>query len=213
MDGLKTGNDALKKANEMFSIEEIEAIMDDTAEAVAKQREIDDLISGQLTAEDEDDVLKELEALADLEEAEATNAVKNREPIMTSKNFIQQYFMSFANDPVKERLAELEEGEVPESSFGKALAAFKADRFDDIIGHCTEEIEADGEDKHVARLLRATFYVLSKQQVAAFEERHPEFVREEAPHPIDGSDTDGALLIAPNPGVHDGMFMARWRKG
>ena len=74
MDGLKTGNDALKKANEMFSIEEIEAIMDDTAEAVAKQREIDDLISGQLTPEDEDDVLKELEALADLEEAEATNA-------------------------------------------------------------------------------------------------------------------------------------------
>ena len=74
MDGLKTGNDALKKANEMFSIEEIEAIMDDTAEAVAKQREIDDLLSGQLTAEDEDDVLKELEALADLEDAEAVAA-------------------------------------------------------------------------------------------------------------------------------------------
>ena len=74
LDGLKTGNDALKKANAMFSIEEIEAIMDDTAEAVAKQREIDDLLSGQLTAEDEDDVLKELEALADLEDAEAVAA-------------------------------------------------------------------------------------------------------------------------------------------
>ena len=31
----------------MFSIEEIESIMDDTAEAVEKQREIDALLSGQ----------------------------------------------------------------------------------------------------------------------------------------------------------------------
>jgi charged multivesicular body protein 6 len=53
----------LKKANEMFSIEEIENIMDDTAEAIEKQREIDALLSGQLTQEDEDDVLKELDQL------------------------------------------------------------------------------------------------------------------------------------------------------
>ena len=36
LDGLKVGNEALKKANEMFSIEEIERIMDDTAEAAEK---------------------------------------------------------------------------------------------------------------------------------------------------------------------------------
>ena len=36
LDGLKEGNEALKKANEMFSIEEIEQIMDDTAEAAEK---------------------------------------------------------------------------------------------------------------------------------------------------------------------------------
>ena len=63
LDGLQIGNEALKKANEMFSIEEIEQIMEDTAEAVEKQREIDALISGQLTEEDEDDVLKELDEL------------------------------------------------------------------------------------------------------------------------------------------------------
>ncbi len=45
----------------MFSIEEIEQIMEDSAEAIAKQKEIDELLSGQLTQEDEDDVLKELE--------------------------------------------------------------------------------------------------------------------------------------------------------
>ena len=38
---------ALKAANAIFSIEEIESIMDDTAEAVEKQREIDALLSGQ----------------------------------------------------------------------------------------------------------------------------------------------------------------------
>ena len=43
--GLKIGNEALKKANAMFSIEEIEQIMEDTAEAVDKQKEINDLIA------------------------------------------------------------------------------------------------------------------------------------------------------------------------
>ena len=36
LDGLKVGNEALKKANDMFSIDEIERIMDDTAEAAEK---------------------------------------------------------------------------------------------------------------------------------------------------------------------------------
>ena len=63
LDGLKNGNEALKKANEMFSIEEIEQIMDDTAEAAEKQREIEAILSGQLTDDEEDDVLKELDEL------------------------------------------------------------------------------------------------------------------------------------------------------
>ena len=49
IDGLKDGNVALEKANAVFSIDEIENIMADTQEAVEKQREIDALISGQLT--------------------------------------------------------------------------------------------------------------------------------------------------------------------
>ena len=68
LDGLKVGNEALKKANEMFSIGEIEQIMEDTSEAIEKQKEIDALISGQLTQEDEDDVLKELDQLSELDE-------------------------------------------------------------------------------------------------------------------------------------------------
>ena len=75
LDGLKEGNAALKKANEMFSIDEIEQIMDDTAEAIEKQREIESILSGQLTDEEEEDVLKELESLAEDEERKVSDKV------------------------------------------------------------------------------------------------------------------------------------------
>jgi len=75
LDGLKEGNAALKKANEMFSIDEIEQIMDDTAEAIEKQREIESILSGQLTDEEEEDVLKELENLAEDEERKVSDNV------------------------------------------------------------------------------------------------------------------------------------------
>merc|ERR1712039_283210 len=46
LDGLKSGNEALKAANRMFSIEEIESIMDDTAEAEeAALAELDQIIA------------------------------------------------------------------------------------------------------------------------------------------------------------------------
>merc|ERR1712073_195746 len=63
IDGLKNGNEALEKANAVFSIDEIEDILADTQEAVDKQREIDTLLSGQLTEEDENDVMEELDKL------------------------------------------------------------------------------------------------------------------------------------------------------
>jgi charged multivesicular body protein 6 len=54
----------------MFSIEEIESIMDDTREAMEKQREIDALLSGQLTSDEEHDVLRELDQLVAAAEEE-----------------------------------------------------------------------------------------------------------------------------------------------
>lgn len=67
LDGLKEGNAALKKANDMFSIDEVESIMFETQESIDKQREIDELISGTLTQEDEDDVMAELDELIEAE--------------------------------------------------------------------------------------------------------------------------------------------------
>ena len=49
LDGLQKGNDALEKANAVFSLDEIESIMSDTEDAVEKQREIERMLSGGLT--------------------------------------------------------------------------------------------------------------------------------------------------------------------
>ncbi|XP_022802664.1 charged multivesicular body protein 6-A-like [Stylophora pistillata] len=59
-DGLKQGNEALKKMHEIMSIEDVERIMDETREGIEYQREIDELLSGSLTQEDEDAVLQEI---------------------------------------------------------------------------------------------------------------------------------------------------------
>ena len=97
VNGLKIGNEALKKANEMLSIDEIEQIMDDTAEAIEKQKEIDLLISGQLSAEDEDDVLAELDDLvaaeaneAEVEEVVTLPEVPTEEPTLTENLVVKE---------------------------------------------------------------------------------------------------------------------------
>lgn len=60
LEGLKQGNEALKKVNDTLKIEDIERILDETREAKEKQDEISSLLSGVLTEEDEDAVEDEL---------------------------------------------------------------------------------------------------------------------------------------------------------
>ncbi|XP_053309028.1 charged multivesicular body protein 6 [Spea bombifrons] len=73
IEGLKLGNECLKKMHEVMSIEEVERIMDETQEGIEYQRQIDELLSGNLTLEDEEAILEELEAITqeDLELPEA----------------------------------------------------------------------------------------------------------------------------------------------
>lgn len=68
LDGLKTGNTALKKVHEILNIDDIERILDETKEGIDKQHEIDELISGKLTEEDELAVEAELEELLDVKD-------------------------------------------------------------------------------------------------------------------------------------------------
>jgi charged multivesicular body protein 6 len=60
INGLKQGNEALKKVNESLNIEDIEKILDETREGVEKQEEINALLMGGLTEEDETAVEDEL---------------------------------------------------------------------------------------------------------------------------------------------------------
>ncbi|XP_047356589.1 charged multivesicular body protein 6 isoform X1 [Vespa velutina] len=71
VDGLKEGNAALKKLHDIFSIDEIEKVMDETREGIEKQRELDEILSGELTQEDEAEVEAELDVLLSAEIKEA----------------------------------------------------------------------------------------------------------------------------------------------
>ncbi|CAL8265647.1 charged multivesicular body protein 6 [Gadus morhua] len=70
IEGLKVGNDCLKSMHEVMSIEDVERIMDETQEAIEYQRQIDEILAGTLTQEDEESVLAELRALTQEEEVQ-----------------------------------------------------------------------------------------------------------------------------------------------
>ncbi|XP_011500599.1 PREDICTED: charged multivesicular body protein 6-A [Ceratosolen solmsi marchali] len=63
IDGLKFGNDALKKLHAILSIDEIEKIMDETKEGIEKQQEINIILTGALSDEDEENIEAELDDL------------------------------------------------------------------------------------------------------------------------------------------------------
>ncbi|CAH3039552.1 unnamed protein product [Pocillopora meandrina] len=60
---LSVGSKALKDMNKIMSIENVERIMEETREGIEYQREIEELLSGSLTQEDEGAVLQELEEM------------------------------------------------------------------------------------------------------------------------------------------------------
>ena len=63
VEGLKVGNESLKKMHQLMSYEDVEKIMEETKEGIEYQQELDDLLAGSLTAEDESSVLAELDEL------------------------------------------------------------------------------------------------------------------------------------------------------
>ncbi|CAG8444875.1 5139_t:CDS:2 [Funneliformis mosseae] len=58
--GLEQGNLILKEIHKEMSIDKVEKLMEDTADAIAYQDEISELLSGKLTNDDEDEILAEL---------------------------------------------------------------------------------------------------------------------------------------------------------
>ncbi|KAJ1724849.1 Vacuolar protein sorting-associated protein 20 [Coemansia erecta] len=70
MFGLEQGNRVLTQLNNEMRLEDIERLAEDTAEAIAYQNEVSELLQGNMTAEDEEAVQRELE---ELERQEADN--------------------------------------------------------------------------------------------------------------------------------------------
>lgn len=61
--GLQQGNAVLKEIHKEMNPESVERLMEETAEAQAYQREVDEMLATQMTAEEEDAVQSELEQL------------------------------------------------------------------------------------------------------------------------------------------------------
>ncbi|XP_071797324.1 charged multivesicular body protein 6-A-like [Asterias amurensis] len=71
VEGLKNGNDCLKKMHQMMSLDDVERIMQDTQDGIEYQREIDELLAGSLTDDDEAAILEELSQLTGVEGTES----------------------------------------------------------------------------------------------------------------------------------------------
>ncbi|KAK9767645.1 Vacuolar protein sorting-associated protein 20 [Basidiobolus ranarum] len=61
--GLSSGNEVLKEIHSEMSIDAVEKLMDETADAIAYQNEIEELLSGKITEEDEEDILRQLDEI------------------------------------------------------------------------------------------------------------------------------------------------------
>ncbi|KAK1832668.1 charged multivesicular body protein 6 [Podospora conica] len=76
--GLQQGTKVLKEIHaEMGGIEHVEKLMGETADAIAYQKEVNEMLAGQISNQDEDEVEDELAAL----EAEVNGAVKVQQPL------------------------------------------------------------------------------------------------------------------------------------
>ncbi|CAI2309150.1 unnamed protein product [Caenorhabditis sp. 36 PRJEB53466] len=104
-EGLRQGNEALKKMNSLFDIDEIDRIMEETKEAAEYQEEISNMLSGQLSSADVSDVEKELEELLAAEGQKMALDIKDQLPNAPSHELPETERQKEQEKPRKERVA------------------------------------------------------------------------------------------------------------
>ncbi|KAH9810651.1 Snf7 family [Melampsora americana] len=80
--GLQQGNQVLKEIHKEMNIESVEKLMSETTEAIAYQREIDELMMSKMTVEEEEEVQREL-ALLQAQELPTQNSEVEVHPSIT----------------------------------------------------------------------------------------------------------------------------------
>ncbi|KAF9191941.1 Vacuolar protein sorting-associated protein 20 [Haplosporangium sp. Z 767] len=63
IEGLAAGNQVLKELHKEMSLSDVEKLMDETAESIAYQNEIDEMLSTRLSVAEEEDIERELDEL------------------------------------------------------------------------------------------------------------------------------------------------------
>ncbi|XP_042507254.1 vacuolar protein sorting-associated protein 20 homolog 2-like [Macadamia integrifolia] len=95
-ESLKTGNNAIKSIQSEINLDDVQKLMDDTAEAKAYQDEINAILGEKLSAEDEEEVLAEFEnletelTLQDLPKVPAPSVASAEEAATVESNDIDE---------------------------------------------------------------------------------------------------------------------------
>lgn len=104
---------------------------------------------------------------------DAAQAMRTRQPVTPSASFVRTYVGSFSADPLRwVKLPPAPTVASPaESGFVRARRALDAERYEEIVAACTDEIEGDDAAYRMeALLLRGTFYLISGQQAEAMSD-------------------------------------------
>jgi len=169
-------------------------------QSIVKQKENEDI-----SVEDQDEVVKKLKTaledctavcilegfqkqehmmlvdtiLKELGRAEAKLATKKRDPVLSSNNFIRQYFQSFSSDPIMNHDSAVQMNGDANSENESVLSRLKGliedEKYETIIDECSKIIESSPTEKYhidLAKVLRGTFYILKKQHKEAMDDFH-----------------------------------------
>ena len=99
-DAMRKGTDLLQNINKTMTIEDVERLMDENAEAIAYQEEIGQILSQQGIKEDED-LLSELDMMDEMDALEVGEKLPeaSREQLPNTQNYVKAVIKESKAEP------------------------------------------------------------------------------------------------------------------